>query len=552
MTSTSNKIIAWTIIAVVILAMAVSVVYSGKIPYVFSSKNPQEQLAFYDVNGSDSKAIQFPYRAPKGKNIKIRCTLPEVTDAMVLQVVCNFNSLTAYADGKMIDRWTPARIANIETDIGNYRAFIELKPEYSNSELVLEIQPRDSLYLVAVKSVSLNSMAGHLTDHVKDNFLTLIIGIILILLGLVAFAVRVCYDFSGNEIISNRSSIFTYISLFSVITGVWMISYLHLLGIIGSRTVLSGAVNHVSFMLMPYLALGIVYSVVSGSKRFLNILYQLAGISVICQLVLFLFGVCDMSDTLIVSHITCVATIASLVYMFIKSLSTGTLQSKSKSVMCVASIVLLVAIAIVMYALDKEWMLWFCAAVCVFIAMLLVETIKGIFNLTKDKIVTEEFRRHAFTDALTGLGSRYSYEAAIIELKGAPVPENFTAIVIDVNRLKYINDTSGHAAGDEVIMGVADCIVAAFKDVGTYYRTGGDEYVVFIRADKSSTDQSLEYFNDQVKKWHGDMNEILEVSYGRASAKDYDDYTVDELIKIADNAMYENKRNYYKQIGYSR
>ena len=225
---------------------------------------------------------------------------------------------------------------------------------------------------------------------------------------------------------------------------------------------------------------------------------------------------------------------------------------KTKSLIPSACITIFIVIAMLMYILDKEWMLWFCGAICIFIVMLFIETFKGVLRLTKEKIVAEEFKRHAITDALTGIGSRYSYEAEMINLKENPIPEDLTIAVIDVNRLKVTNDTLGHAAGDEVIMGVADCIVAAFKDIGTYHRTGGDEYVVFVRADEDTTKKAFDKFKKHVGAWRGYLAEILEVAFGSASVREYRDYTLDELVKSADNKMYENKRKYYKEIGHER
>ena len=56
--------------------------------------------------------------------------------------------------------------------------------------------------------------------------------------------------------------------------------------------------------------------------------------------------------------------------------------------------------------------------------------------------------------------------------------EHYPGDTIDINGLKVVNDTLGHAAGDELICGAADCISKTFEKSGTCYRTGGGGGVV--------------------------------------------------------------------------
>ena len=48
---------------------------------------------------------------------------------------------------------------------------------------------------------------------------------------------------------------------------------------------------------------------------------------------------------------------------------------------------------------------------------------------------------------------------------------------MDVNRLKIVNDSQGHAAGDELLQGAASCMKKCFDSCGKVYRTGGDEFI---------------------------------------------------------------------------
>ena len=50
----------------------------------------------------------------------------------------------------------------------------------------------------------------------------------------------------------------------------------------------------------------------------------------------------------------------------------------------------------------------------------------------------------------------------------------------DVNGLKEANDTLGHEAGDELIIGSAECLEKSFEGINTIYRLGGDEFTVIV------------------------------------------------------------------------
>ncbi len=51
---------------------------------------------------------------------------------------------------------------------------------------------------------------------------------------------------------------------------------------------------------------------------------------------------------------------------------------------------------------------------------------------------------------------------------------------MDINGLKCINDSLGHAAGDELICAAADCMKECFQNYGNVYRIGGDEFVIIM------------------------------------------------------------------------
>ena len=117
----------------------------------------------------------------------------------------------------------------------------------------------------------------------------------------------------------------------------------------------------------------------------------------------------------------------------------------------------------------------------------------------------------------------------------------FALVVCDANNLKIINDTEGHAAGDEYIKDSAKLLCKIFNH-SPVFRVGGDEFVIFLRGDDYSARQDLmKSLHDQVfENLNSDYGPIL--AAGMAEYEPESDNLVAEILDRADRAMYEDKR----------
>ena len=112
---------------------------------------------------------------------------------------------------------------------------------------------------------------------------------------------------------------------------------------------------------------------------------------------------------------------------------------------------------------------------------------------------------------------------------------------MDVNGLHDINNTQGHLAGDNMLKTIAQIISNEFGENNTY-RIGGDEFVAFrYERDEELVRRDMEKVIKQVEEngYH--------VACGLAMATP--DRKIINVIKSAEEEMYENKRKYYESIG---
>ena len=174
------------------------------------------------------------------------------------------------------------------------------------------------------------------------------------------------------------------------------------------------------------------------------------------------------------------------------------------------------------------------------------------YQMSADAHIRKQ-RKELMKDALSGAYSRYAYNKDLERYsKMAWVPDNYAAFTIDINGLKATNDTIGHDAGDELIIGAARCIEKAFGGAGRCYRTGGDEFVVLAQMGKDEASAVLDRLEHDAAAWTGVEAKHLSLSAGCALSSDYPDLELAALIKKADQAMYAAKAEYYRKGGHDR
>jgi len=114
------------------------------------------------------------------------------------------------------------------------------------------------------------------------------------------------------------------------------------------------------------------------------------------------------------------------------------------------------------------------------------------------------------------------------------------------------NDTLGHAAGDELIVGACECMSNCFGPYGKLYRTGGDEFAAIIFADEKKFDEIKKEFDETVAAWSGKLIETLAVSYGYVFYSQSEEKDIRRIAVMADKRMYESKSAYYRRKGFDR
>ncbi len=177
-----------------------------------------------------------------------------------------------------------------------------------------------------------------------------------------------------------------------------------------------------------------------------------------------------------------------------------------------------------------------------------------IRKLEREKLELQKALSFASYDPLTGVLTRVEFEKRVarsFSLFKRDYCRHFSLAFIDINNFKYINDTYGHDAGDNVIIEIAKFLKENLRssDIIGRLSSGADEFFILLEEDDlEKGKQAIRNIESALKQSSiSTGNEEIKVSFssGVVSTSEVDDFGgVKELIKEADRRMYENKEKY--------
>jgi len=168
------------------------------------------------------------------------------------------------------------------------------------------------------------------------------------------------------------------------------------------------------------------------------------------------------------------------------------------------------------------------------------------------KQMEEEMEKLAHFDSLTGACNRgYGLSLLERELKFARRRKTPSLLAyVDIDNFKDINDAFGHAEGDQILKEVVILLKSTLREIDIICRMGGDEFLL-IFPDSSPKDLSMikERLNKNLIKLNQTIVKPYKIGFSIGiSCYDPDNpQSMDELIRIADNRMYEEKKKNFKR-----
>jgi len=180
-------------------------------------------------------------------------------------------------------------------------------------------------------------------------------------------------------------------------------------------------------------------------------------------------------------------------------------------------------------------------------ATAIANTVSLSLEIDKRKQIEHQLVHQAYHDSLTGLPNRTLFTDRLEQaLAHAKRNNTLLAVVfLDLDNFKEINDSFGHAVGDQVLVNVSRRIRDALRRVDTISRMGGDEFTIIL-----PSFNDIEHINVVAEKLYAVLQESMFINENKfivtgsigISVYPNDGETVDLLLSNADDAMYQSKK----------
>lgn len=415
---------------------------------------------------------------------------------------------------------------------------LRLPMDSAGKELRIELTSPYENYQGLLNKVYIGTKTALLFYILHTYGLGFAVAVLLIMISMILFLFYMLFwvrKMSGNQ--------FLLLAAFGMLAGIWVLGESHMLQFFTGK--LQGWYN-ITLIAMHMLPLpllkmieklpGYSYWRISRNSRYFLMLYLMAVI------LLQVTGVRDfmqmLNVSLVILLLICVSNLFFIYWEFFHNknkeiLSMVVAISVLSVFACMELVHTLINIRRFLGVYLQIGVLAFYVVVCIF-------SIRNTFELYVEGLKSEYYKKLSYTDQMTRCMNRRAFtERENRWVSGG----NDVLLMVDLNDLKQINDQLGHYMGDIYIRKCAEAILEIFGSRGSCYRMGGDEFLFWGDAIPEKEMEELEErCRARVQETCGAISPLCGVAMGHAAAS-REDASVEDILKRADEKMYEDKRN---------
>ena len=404
------------------------------------------------------------------------------------------------------------------SDVGR-KVTVTVTPVYKgvkNREIVFQIGSRYAVFM----------------HRLKADLPQIILSALCIVMGVLLVIVQMC--FVANKRTSSYDML--YLGVFSLTMGIWRITDTRFSSIMFENH--AAALGYITLLALFVMAVPLMLFMDERHTGKFRVLLRSAAlvncagamISLVCQAAC----VVELRQTLPVCHIMLIIDVAALLIVSVFDSVKGV---KEKHTLIFNILIALGVLSDIIYYYRKatsSGILFTTIAFLIYTVYLFAENILDIIN-------------KVYYDVNTKLYNKAHWEEFIKDK--IPDSEPIGVMMLDLNRLKYTNDTFGHEMGDKMIVKFSEIMRKTFASHEFLCRWGGDEFVVVVR------NANLEKMENYDKAIHAAVENYnksgakpeIYFACGYALSTEFSDISRDELLTKADKRMYSDKQQWYNE-----
>lgn len=485
----------------------------------------------------------------KGDTITMQRTLPSDWGLVegVLRFYVRHDAVRMYVDEELIYEYGYDRLDKNQT-LGSGYQFIKFPNEYQGKKLRIQLVMAEDEVFTKFDSVRLYEWENAYRVLITENRLPLFCGSFLLFFGLIVSVITIFALFFSAKYIR-----LFCISLFAICMGLWSLSYYNVMLIFAIPLYSISLINYLVLYLAPIPLIIYIYEEVKNLKykslkAFYWIYFAAELLSVFVAITLHTFNLVHLAGMFKYTQIIMLVGLLFFLLVLIMNLKNSRYESK------LSVVGLLIVIACVAYDMlgynagryfGKDYFNLrgvTSSGIMIFICILFVSFYIEMTQKMMEQKERDFLIKSAYTDELTQLHNRRYCMEYMNKLREE---RNFkyTVICFDLNNLKTVNDTYGHAKGDVLIRSAAEVIAETFEDYGVVARMGGDEFVAVIgTADEEKLASLMKEFVQNIDRKNRVIKDLnMSIAYGYASGSQSDS-DIEKVYQAADDRMYEKKK----------
>ena len=409
---------------------------------------------------------------------------------------------------------------------------VEIKPEYLSREI--KIVNNCGECLSGIDKINLSKSKASILCYVLYNELpSIIISIVFVFISIILLI----FSLLTRKIIKNNKMF--YLSISAILVSIAFIINTNILRLILKNYEILNLVSCEIIMLIP---MGIILHYLDDKDNRLPYVIEVVPIlNFIVGNILHMLNIFKLGDVILLTKAVLIFEAIVFAINFIeKKFVKGSKDNKKASIGFIIMSILIILDLIRNSKMEYRYYFYFSkVGIVLYVLSLVYDVFRETLDLFIEAKNAEVYKKLAYNDILTGISNRLAFEKSIAEIaENYSVCEKTLLIMIDINNLKYINDTQGHEYGDKYIINNINYINHKIESLGDIYRIGGDEFVVI--ASRYNRDILDETFRE-MEKYISHNNKEINFAYGFAVFNDDIDETIYDTLKRADKNMYRNK-----------
>lgn len=339
------------------------------------------------------------------------------------------------------------------------------------------------------------------------------------------------------------------LSVITMIMSLWSSAQTRILLLITGNSSILRVIDYAVLALMPIPFLIFVRMFTKTQKNMpVYISTALSAVNVTVQFIGVGMGLFDYADVLTVSHLLILVGMLLIAYMIVNAVRKHHIDHSQ-------SVYLISALAVVSIAGILDMLRYYAKRVSdssamtrvgliVFVGILAVYEFRQLIAVRIKSRETEVMQQLAMNDSLTGIYNRTAFVEYEKHLRSRD--EGMCLFMhFDVNYLKRVNDTYGHAEGDKHIIAAARILKESFGEKGHCFRVGGDEFFVVLDGKDFAEDYAagIETFHDRLAAYNETEKPPVPLVIAHGTAEyDCSRHNPEEAERLADSRMYEDKK----------